>query len=114
MWLINPKEISLNKLTNDVIDRYMGQYEKGWNDCIDSILEDIQRIEAEPVRHGRWVHDDLGHTYCSECHERIPYIHFYSDEPNSDWDEEWDEEMPESAYCSHCGAKMDGGVGNAK
>lgn len=64
-------------------------------------------IEAEPVRHGRWVHDDLGHTYCSKCHERIPYIHCYSDEPNSDWDEEWDEEMPESAYCSHCGAKMD-------
>ena len=72
-------------------------------------IDEAPTIEAEPVRHGRWVHDDLGHTYCSECHERIPYIHCYSDEPNSDWDEEWDEEMPESAYCSHCGAKMDEG-----
>ena len=73
-------------------------------------LQDLYRMykgELVPVRHGRWVHDDLGHTYCSECHERIHYIHCYSDEPNSDWDEEWDEEMPESAYCSHCGAKMD-------
>ena len=77
-------------------------------------IYDAPTIEAEPVRHGQWVHDDLGHTYCSECHERIPYIHCYSDEPNSDLDEEWDEEMPESAYCSHCGAKMDGGAGNAK
>ena len=66
-------------------------------------------LRVVPVRHGRWVHDDLGHTYCSECHERIHYIHCYRDEPNSDWDEEWDEEMPESAYCSHCGAKMDEG-----
>jgi hypothetical protein len=77
----------------------------GMIDCND--IARFPTTNAEPVRHGRWVHDDLGHTYCSECHERIPYIHCYSDEPNSDWDEEWDEEMPESAYCSHCGAKMD-------
>ena len=70
-------------------------------------IDEAPTIEAEPVRHGRWVHDDLGHTYCSECHERIHYIHCYIDEPDFDWDEEWDEEMPESAYCSHCGAKMD-------
>ena len=77
-----------------------------WKDIL-AVLDEAPTIEAEPVRHGRWVHDDLGHTYCSECHERIHYIHCYIDEPDFDWDEEWDEEMPESAYCSHCGAKMD-------
>ena len=81
------------------------------------LSEDIGKaptIEAEPVRHGRWVVDDLGHTFCSKCNERIPYIHCYSDEPDTDydeeWDEEWDEEMPETLYCPNCGAKMDGGA----
>lgn len=65
-------------------------------------------IDAVPVVHGRWVYDDLGHTYCSKCHERLPYIHCYSEEPCSDYDEAWDEEIPETRYCPNCGAKMDG------
>lgn len=102
MRLIAPKNISSRRYKEACDD-----FECGWNACINEIMEYVQQIEAEPVRHGRWVHDDLGHTYCSECHERIPYIHCYSAEPDFDWDEGWDEEMPESAYCSHCGAKMD-------
>ena len=69
-------------------------------------------IEVEPVRHGRWVVDDLGHTYCSECGKRIPFFHCYSEEPCSDYDEEWDEEISETRNCPNCGAKMDGGVTN--
>lgn len=77
---------------------------------LNAVLEKVRiapAIEAVGVVHARWVHDDLGHTYCSKCHERIPYIHCYSEEPCSDYDEEWDEEIPETRYCPHCGAKMD-------
>lgn len=66
-------------------------------------------IEAEPVRHGRWVVDDLGRTHCSMCGKRLPFFHCYSDEPCSDYDEEWDEEIPQTRFCPNCGAKMDGG-----
>lgn len=71
------------------------------------LLDKAPTVDAAPVVHGRWLCDDLGHTYCSECHERLPYIHCYSEEPGSDYDEEWDEEMPETLYCPHCSAKMD-------
>lgn len=74
-------------------------------DCND--IARFPTIEAEPVRHGEWVTDDLGRTHCSRCHKRLPYFHCYNDEPNSDWDEEWDEEIPETRYCPNCGAKMD-------
>lgn len=69
-------------------------------------IDDAPTVDAEPVRHGEWMTDDLGRTYCSECHKRLPYFHCYNDEPNSDWDEEWDEEIPETSYCPNCGAKM--------
>lgn len=72
-------------------------------------LDAAPTIDAEPVRHGRWIVDDLGHTYCSECKTRLPFLHCYTDEPNSDYDEEWDEEIPETHYCPNCGAKLDGG-----
>lgn len=77
-------------------------------------VSECPTIEAEPVRHGRWVVDDLGRTHCSGCGERLPFMHCYSDDPccdyDEEWDEEWDEEIPESRYCPNCGAKMDGGA----
>lgn len=47
-------------------------------------------IEAEPVRHGRWVVQDEGRTrfMCSECKAK-----------NYDGS---------GRYCPNCGAKMDG------
>lgn len=76
-----------------------GQYQKGYTDGLNNA-----------VRHGQWVTDDFGHTHCSRCGERLPFMHCYSDEPCSDYDEEWDEEIPETRYCPNCGAKMDGGT----
>ena len=64
-------------------------------------------IEAEPVRHGRWV-DRYGDKYdnhlyeCSECKGKARY-RFVRDELGK--------EIAEQAfddYCPHCGAKMDG------
>ena len=71
-------------------------------------VEETPTINAVEVVHGRWVHNDLGHTYCSKCHERLPFMHCYTEEPCSDYDEEWDEEIPETRYCPNCGAKMGG------
>ena len=54
-------------------------------------------IEAEPVRHGRWIdpEDNDGHTewHCSYCGDVVCTTCGY----------------PGANYCSFCGAKMDGG-----
>ena len=51
-------------------------------------MEYTPTIEAEPVRHGRWIDRD-GKTWCSLC-----------DMSNKAY---------KPPYCPHCGAKMDGG-----
>lgn len=59
------------------------------------IVGEIPTADVAPVRHGRWVKektDVLIHWHCSACEEC-----FFLDKPNSE-------------YCPHCGAKMDGGV----
>ena len=60
------------------------------NDALD-MVEDAPTIDAEPVRHGRWIFDS-GVDYCEKCSEckssKPP--HYISDN-----------------YCPTCGAKMD-------
>ena len=72
---------------------------------IEEFIDNAPTIDAEPVRHGRWIMDDIGRHRCSICSERLPFIHCYSEETY----DEWYEEIEETLYCSHCGAKMDGG-----
>lgn len=63
-------------------------------------IEDIERIpavDAEPVKHGRWVdmqYPLAGHTFisCSECGERLDIDSSYKSIIN---------------YCPNCGAKME-------
>ena len=61
-------------------------------------IEEAPTIDAEPVRHGRWVDRPtaikyISHSECSTC---------------GSWQgENW------MNYCPHCGAKMDGGADNA-
>lgn len=52
-------------------------------------------IEAETVRHGRWIHDYNNLYGCSECMER-----------------ETMSPKKLKPYCPNCGAKMDGGENN--
>ena len=54
-------------------------------------------IEAEPVRHGRWIDHMVRDWRCSECGERINKVrkvdgYCYDDKPN---------------YCPNCGCRMD-------
>lgn len=61
-------------------------------------IDDIPTIEAEPVRHARWVKDKDGFHHCSECGE------------NTDRQEDafgYDISEFKTIYCGNCGAKMD-------
>lgn len=57
-------------------------------DEVDEVIANVPSIEAEPVRHGKWVRLDNTFTRwkCSECGAIESYSGY--------------------AYC-HCGAKMD-------
>lgn len=60
------------------------------------IIDQQPTVEAEPVKHGRWMHTDAAASWrakdeCSVCHyattDRIDLSYFH--------------------YCPNCGAKMD-------
>lgn len=53
-------------------------------------------IDAEPVRHGRWVQEDDDMWVCSACGNAWTFI---VDGPTENG----------AYYCPHCGTKMDGG-----
>ncbi len=55
-------------------------------------IEDFPTIEAEPVKHGRWI-DDRTSVICGHCNaEYSDEIFMMGDNVN---------------YCPNCGAKMD-------
>ena len=63
----------------------------------EQLLDEIPTADVAPVVHGRWNNMDGYKTrkVCSECGWDVPeYGKFYS-------------------YCPNCGAKMDGGNGDA-
>ena len=76
--------------TEDARESVQGVMDAIWN---------APTVDAEPVRHGRWILHRLGDEYfkCSVCgYQQKAYamsLHF--------------------KYCTNCGAKMDGGDGNA-
>lgn len=62
-------------------------------ECFRNILSETPTIDAEPVRHGRWIKKPttikyISHSECSLC----------GSWQGADW----------MNYCPHCGAKMDG------
>lgn len=83
---------------------YMGiGYNHGVGDSI-AIIKNAPTIEAEPVKHGRWIiRDNPGTGWyrvtCSECGEDVtsvvPVIGFFPD-AKVVWD-----------YCPNCGAVME-------
>lgn len=53
-------------------------------------VKDAPTIEAEPVRNGRWVHNEsIGLWNCSKCGGLVTDVETYY------------------RYCQYCGAKMD-------
>lgn len=71
--------------------------EMGIKGCL-SLLGNAHTIEAEPVKHGRWLglHDGWYYSYsCSECGAEALTK------------EETMHDQVCSAYCPNCGARMD-------
>lgn len=78
------KQISKGLSTNKIEVMF---YRHAVGDCLE-IIRDMPTVDAEPVRHGRWIVADDGVTRCSICYGASDY---------------------ERSFCGDCGAKMDGG-----
>lgn len=87
--------IDADKLRGHWLEK--GQNEKIYdtNDFLDSIDEQAPTVDAEPVRHGKWI-DTRGDLYprCSVCGE-MSIDATFTNKGNK------------GMYCSSCGAKMD-------
>lgn len=78
------------------------EYMSGWNDAIFHIKANTPTVDAEPVRHGKWIgypeclrYENAltdGDYACSCCGEVFSCI---------------DNDMERFDYCPHCGVKMD-------
>lgn len=62
-------------------------------------VSDAPVADVAPVVHGRWTHLSGDEWFCSACGFVIS--------TEGSWDK------PTKKYCQDCGAKMDGGAGNA-
>ena len=93
MRLIDADALGVGRCSRDVLP---ADYCAGWNGLI-RLLEKAPTVDAVPVVHGRWDNMDGYKTrkVCSMCGWDVTeYGKFYS-------------------YCPNCGAKMDGGDGDA-
>ena len=99
MWLINEDKLDdyVFKSASERMDLSV-EYMFGWNDAIHHIKVNAPTVDAEPVRHGKWI--DEGYYadnsnykawHCSKCNW---HMLAYDDELFS--------------YCPMCGARMDG------
>lgn len=95
MRLIDKDWVELHKVT---AAGSMSEYGRVWNEALTYVVENAPTIEAEPVRHGRWVNKG-DYAVCTECggHSGTQY--------------DGVEPIPlMTIYCGDCGAKMDGGT----
>lgn len=72
---------------------------EGYNTAIKDMREAIKElltVEAEPVRHGRWIEESANEYYCSYCGKYAPIVKNMRHCDCSKW-------------CKECGTKMDGG-----
>lgn len=101
MELTDKNEI-LRQMQNSRTDcPYEGQQAGAWkvaHDCCSSIVESVAAIEAEPVRHGRWICQSTSKSYsdyrCSECDAAVITNSVYT--------------IDNFHYCHSCGSKMNG------
>ena len=79
-------------------------YADGWNAAV-KILKEAPAADVQEIKHGEWMKDDSDGCYCSVCKWYADYDYDYVTNNglgNDDFN-----------YCSHSGAKMDGGNNNA-
>lgn len=71
------------------------------NLAIISVIDDVPTIEAEPVRHGKWIEPvpGDGFPYCSICKHEALDKGLFLNSRLMDWHR--------TTYCPYCGARMD-------
>ena len=74
----------------DAIEKELGVEDRDL--YVQHILDSAPTIEAEPIKHGRWVKISERNYKCSIC---------------NDWWSGEEEEIKTFNYCPNCGAKMD-------
>ena len=85
--------ISVDVLKSRVLQ---GQFKIGQDGTwyVLGLIDSMPTIEAEPIRHGRWIEEDdaIIHGHCSSC----------------GWVSVWQEtDVLGMNYCPNCGARMD-------
>lgn len=85
----------VDKYINDIINNFMKGDFRNFKEIriVIETLNNQPTIEAEPVKHGKWIGDDEIYPKCSECGEIGDY--------------ECDGTHKKSSYCPNCGAKME-------
>lgn len=78
-----------------VFDKINKAYGEGNLINLKQIINNIPTVDAVPIVHGKWLHDESGANFCSEC---MKYA--YEDEEYH--------MILHTKYCPHCGARMDG------
>lgn len=66
-----------------------------------NVIKSAPIADVQKIKHGKWMKDDSDGCYCSVCKWYADYDYDYVTNNglgNDDFN-----------YCSHCGAKMDGG-----
>ena len=70
-----------------------GKVERAYGEAIEALCN-VPTVDAEPVRHGEWIHLEDDEYLCSACKTEFTIEDFDSFVTN---------------HCPNCGAKMDGG-----
>ena len=101
---------ALEKYITDIIPQEtFSPYGKGVLDILthlkNRIRTEMPSVDAEPVRHGRWITKDSKTAKCSCCgwwqHARMYYL-----------PDDIQEFSKCYLFCTACGTKMDGGADN--
>lgn len=86
--------INLSEVINE-IERFKGYLDEDMILRIKIAINKLPTIDAEPIRHGKWLMNDAYGTYCSECGSASFEI------TGSQYSK------MKTRYCWHCGARMD-------
>ena len=86
------RRAALTALCEDCLRKNDGICPHPASRCVEfRTIKQLPTIDADPVRHGRWIKQENGLNLCSAC-GAIKVSHF--------------------PFCGNCGAKMDGGAEN--
>lgn len=77
---------------------------KGWNDAIQRAIEVVDDAPSIDVKRGRWVRDERGELYCSECGRYTEDRH----DMTSEFEGMKCIALVPPNFCGYCGAYMRG------